>query len=93
MLISGNSKYVVLELLVIHPEYQGLGAGRKLLERGLEDAAALNLDEAFLEATDAGRSLYQKFGWKDVEVFSVDLRKYGGKGIRNNTFMHRVTTK
>jgi ribosomal protein S18 acetylase RimI-like enzyme len=84
------SERTVLGVLAIHPEHQGLGVGSKLLQRGLDDAAAVGLEEAFLEATDAGYGLYRKFGWRDVESFPLDLARYGGTGVCRTVAMRRV---
>ncbi|OKL60559.1 hypothetical protein UA08_04409 [Talaromyces atroroseus] len=85
----GGKTFALLAVLAIHPEYQGLGIGGKMLQRGLDDADALGLKEAFLEATDAGYPLYTKFGWREVEVFPLDLARYGGKGICKTVAMKR----
>lgn len=60
-----------------------------MIQRGLDDSAALGLDEAFLEATAAGYPLYAKFGWRDVQEFPLDMTKYGGKGIWKTVAMRR----
>lgn len=79
----------VLETLTIDPSAQGLGIGSKMLDRGLEDAKNLGLTEAWLEASDAGYPLYKKYGWKDVEVMTVDFAKYGAVGSTSVTIMKR----
>jgi N-acetylglutamate synthase-like GNAT family acetyltransferase len=78
-----------LEILVVHPDYQGVGIGKKLIQTGLDDAAALALDKAYLEASEAGYPLYKKFGWQDVDQVFVDLEKYGGKGVWPTICMRR----
>lgn len=80
---------LVLETLTIDPSAQGLGIGSKMLDRGLEDAKNLGLTEAWLEASDAGYPLYRKYGWKDVEVMTVDFAKYGAVGSTSVTIMKR----
>ncbi|KAI7972676.1 hypothetical protein EIK77_009139 [Talaromyces pinophilus] len=79
----------LLETLTIDPSAQGLGIGSKMLDRGLEDAKNLGLTEAWLEASDAGYPLYKKYGWKDVEVMTVDFAKYGAVGSKSVTIMKR----
>lgn len=60
-----------------------------MLDKGLEDAKNLGLTEAWLEASDAGYSLYRRYGWKDVENFTIDLAKYGAEGTTTVTIMKR----
>ena len=59
-----------------------------LIQAGLKEA-----DEAgapvFLEATEFGRPLYLKLGWKDCEYFDIDLETFGGKGVARTFFMIR----
>ncbi|KUL89866.1 hypothetical protein ZTR_02783 [Talaromyces verruculosus] len=85
----GGRNVALLETLTIDPSAQGLGIGSKMLDRGLEDAKSLGLTEAWLEASDAGYPLYKKYGWKDVEVMTVDLAKYGAVGSTSVTIMKR----
>ncbi|CRG90446.1 hypothetical protein PISL3812_07490 [Talaromyces islandicus] len=85
----GGKRFAWLEILAVHPDYQGLGVGKKLIQAGLDDAAELALDKAYLEATEAGYPLYKKFGWKDVDEVIVDLTKYGGKGSWPTACMSR----
>jgi len=43
----------------------------------------------FLSASDAGRALYLKYGFEDVEVRFADFRDKGARGARNTTVMIR----
>lgn len=88
-MLSTERNTAGLEVLAVHPDYQGLGIGKKLIQAGLDDAAALDLGIAYLEATESGYPLYKKFGWKDVDHVVVDLGKYGGKGLWPTACMSR----
>ncbi|KAL2113936.1 hypothetical protein VUR80DRAFT_1789 [Thermomyces stellatus] len=55
-----------LELLSTKKEYQRKGAGRMLLRWGLDRADA-DCWDCFLAATPAGRGLYEKFGFSEVD--------------------------
>ncbi|KAJ6145107.1 hypothetical protein N7470_009002 [Penicillium chermesinum] len=44
----------------------------------MNDAAKEGLDEFYLSASADGHDLYEKFGFRDLEPFKVDLEKYGG---------------
>ena len=46
--------------------------------------------QAFLLATDAGKRLYAKFGFKELEVKELDFVEFGASGKRNTTAMMRV---
>ncbi|KAI1116977.1 hypothetical protein F5Y14DRAFT_13222 [Nemania sp. NC0429] len=63
---SGGKGVYVLELLAVHPEYQGLGAGTKLVMWGTEKATDLGV-KAVVESTPAGRRVYEKCGLR-VEI-------------------------
>lgn len=36
------------------------------------------MDEFYLEASDDGHDLYEKFGFRDLERIPIDLVQYGG---------------
>ncbi|OHE91696.1 acetyltransferase [Colletotrichum orchidophilum] len=68
---------IYLHILVTEPQYQHRGVGQNLLAFGIQESLRLELP-AYLEATEAGHSLYQKAGFDDVEVHRADLTKFGG---------------
>lgn len=71
---------IVLELLAVHPQSQGKGAGTALVRAGLEEAKSHNVP-AWLEASAAGYNVYRKCGFRDVgEPIDMDLRQYGSEG-------------
>ncbi|EEP76732.1 predicted protein [Uncinocarpus reesii 1704] len=84
----GGQKHLLLASLVTHPEYQGRGIGSLLLKEGLAVADKHNIP-AWLEASAAGYPLYKKFGFEDVEIFDMDLTKYGGKTVARSVAMVR----
>lgn len=59
-----------------------------LVKHGL-DVVDQNGAQAYLEASKKGLGLYLRYGWKTVEVMSVDTRPYGGTGIETTEFMVR----
>ena len=78
---------LVLQVLVVHPEYQGCGIGTKLLMAGVQEAKSLQLP-AWLEASRAGYTLYKKCGFRDVgENLDFDLAKYGATGQKHGFCM------
>lgn len=75
-------------MLHTDPAFQGRGAGGKLIEWGTKIADKLGLP-AYLEASPKGHSVYQRHGFEDLEVFDLDLSKYGGTGIYKEPIMLR----
>ncbi|RHZ59241.1 uncharacterized protein CDV56_101179 [Aspergillus thermomutatus] len=77
----GGRPVAILQVLVVHPKYQGRGLGRKLLKVGVEEAQRLRLP-AWLEASPAGYTLYKTCGFCDVESLDLDFVAYGFPGPR-----------
>ncbi|EPE30171.1 Acyl-CoA N-acyltransferases (Nat) [Glarea lozoyensis ATCC 20868] len=74
----GERKHWYLELLATRPEWQGKGAGSKMLKWGLGKADEEGL-EAYLEASPAGKRLYEKMGFKEIGRLVVPSKKEGGE--------------
>lgn len=74
--------------LGVHQKYQGKGVGKLLLKHGLSLADAEGR-KTYIEATDAGRRLYLKLGWKEIGLLSVDVQKWGGSRPAINHLMMR----
>lgn len=71
--------YLYMAILAVEPKFQRMGIGKKLLEWGLDMADREGL-ETFIEASPAGKPLYEKMGWRVVGFTDVDLRRWGWKG-------------
>ncbi|GAB1193361.1 hypothetical protein APSETT444_002575 [Aspergillus pseudonomiae] len=83
----GGKPVAILQVLVVHPEYQGRGIGSKLLMAGVEEAKRLRLP-AWLEASQAGYTLYKRCGFRDVgENLDLNLAKYGATGQKHGYCM------
>jgi ribosomal protein S18 acetylase RimI-like enzyme len=67
---------LVLNYLVVDPQHQGKGVGKKLLARVVEEADRRGV-RLGLESTPAGLALYKKFGFEEEEVIKADMRKFG----------------
>jgi hypothetical protein len=48
-----------------------------LLKAGLDEADRLGIP-AYLEASDEGKGMYEKFGFKSEGVLTFDMTQYGG---------------
>ncbi|KAE9364463.1 hypothetical protein N431DRAFT_489024 [Stipitochalara longipes BDJ] len=71
--------YLYMAILGVDPKFQRMGVGKKLLEWGLEKADREGI-ECWIEASPAGKPLYEKFGWREVGFTDVELKKWGWKG-------------
>ena len=74
-----------LGLVVVSPDSQGIGIGRRLMERLLTDAAPRSV---MLLATSAGRPLYERLGF--VEVGAVCQHQGEHSGERHSDPRTRV---
>ncbi|PTB65605.1 acyl-CoA N-acyltransferase [Trichoderma citrinoviride] len=72
-----GKSHVYLKLLHTDPDHQRRGAGGMLLKWGTAEADRLGL-VSYLEASEEGRPLYEKYGFKEVGRIVVDLSKWGG---------------
>ncbi|KAL8726985.1 MAG: hypothetical protein Q9166_006348 [cf. Caloplaca sp. 2 TL-2023] len=61
---------LLLEICYVHPEHRRRGAGNLLVGWGTKKADELGL-ESFVEATDDGRPLYERHGFKVVDRMEV----------------------
>ena len=71
---------VVLNYLVVYPEYQGLGLSKRLLNIGLEEADRIGAS-CFVVSTLAGEGVYKKVGFREIDRFVVDPRPFGGSRV------------
>lgn len=75
---------VDLESLFTHPDHQGKGVGKALLQRCIQDAEALGL-VAYLEATEEGFPLYAKSGFETIRTNVFDAKEFGFEGTHPYT--------
>ncbi|KAK1985998.1 acetyltransferase [Colletotrichum cereale] len=62
--VMGEEEHYYLDTLVTHPDYQRRGAGSMLLKWGCE-LADENGVGAYVDASKAGKGLYERFGFVD----------------------------
>lgn len=71
----------VLMHMVTHPARRGKGAAGLLIRWGIEQAEREGVP-AYLEAGVVGRSIYERYGFRQVgELLEVDLSEEGGEGV------------
>ena len=84
---------LALDYLAVHPENQGKGIGTALVQSGIRHAEQLRLP-IFILAFKAGRSIYERLGFREVDRVIQDDTKYGGEGEYSAYFMvYGVPTK
>ncbi|KAK2749523.1 hypothetical protein FQN55_003220 [Onygenales sp. PD_40] len=74
-----EEKDYILELINTSPEFERQGHGSRMMKWGTERADAENA-KMFLEATPTGKPMYERHGFKAVEVLRVKLADYGVDG-------------
>ncbi|TDZ54658.1 hypothetical protein CTRI78_v006120 [Colletotrichum trifolii] len=67
---------IYLHILVTDPKHQRRGAGLQLMTPFVQEAVRSGVP-AYLESSGPGHRLYQKAGFKDIDVNEVDLSQFG----------------
>jgi GNAT superfamily N-acetyltransferase len=78
----------VLSLLSTDPDYQKKGLATILLNH-VFDLADAEGRKVYVESTMAGHPVYERFGFRDIDLLRVDLSKWGGEKPGLNTIMLR----
>lgn len=73
-------------MIQVDPAYQRQGLGSMLMKNVLELADAEGR-KVHLEATPEGYALYRQLGFRDIEVLTLDLSKWGGIEPGRSTIM------
>ena len=73
----------------MHPDYQGQGIAKLLLDAGLEIADRAHA-KAWLSSAPKAVGFYEKNGWEIKERYDTDLRKFGGVGTYSPAWMLRL---
>lgn len=75
-------------MLATDPAHHRRGAGGMIMKWGAAEADRLGIP-AYLEATEAGEPLYQKYGFAKDGTFTIPLHKFGGEGEGHLSLMER----
>lgn len=78
-IMGKNAPYLKLDSLATHPDHQGKGAGKMLVQWGMRKADEEGL-KCYLCATARGLRLYEKAGFKTVKEVTFDMSEWGGEG-------------
>ncbi|KAL3459534.1 acyl-CoA N-acyltransferase [Aspergillus heterothallicus] len=74
--VTRLQRRVELVGLFVHPQYQRRGIAARLLRWGIEEAERLGLP-LYLEATEEGRPVYERFGFETRKVMPFYGGEYG----------------
>lgn len=77
---------IVVDLLATDPDFQRKGLATMLLKHGLAAADAEGRT-TYIGATPAGRLVYTKVGFRDIDFLTVDLSKWGGEPVDNRMML------
>jgi GNAT superfamily N-acetyltransferase len=86
--ILGVKPTACLLVLVTHPDHHRRGAGAMLVKYGCDKADEAGIP-GYLEASQLGKPLYERFGFKELYHREFPLEKYGGTGVDRNSVMVR----
>ncbi|KAK1530187.1 acetyltransferase [Colletotrichum costaricense] len=75
----GGSKYMILQALATHPDFQGRGIGTRLVQHGLEEVDSQNL-ACWVHASPSSYKLYEKAGFQEVGKSDYDLAEWAPVG-------------
>ncbi|OTA90637.1 hypothetical protein M434DRAFT_397890 [Hypoxylon sp. CO27-5] len=84
--ILAERPYIKLEYLAVHPENKGKGIATALVETVIRQAEKIGLP-VFVMSYKAGRGVYERLGFKEVDRVIQDDSQYGGKGEYGAYFM------
>lgn len=82
-------KHWYLELIATRPEFQGKGAAGMLMRWGLEKADEEGV-ETYLEASPAGKPIYEHFGFQEVDRLVHNLE---GKGVEEKEYLEVIMVR
>ena len=75
-----------LDYIAVHPENKGQGVATALVESGMKAAEELGIP-IFIMAFKAGRGVYARLGFEEVDRIIQDDSMYGGPGEYGAYFM------
>ena len=79
-----------LDLKFVHtdPAHQRRGAGALMMAWGVKEADKRGLT-SYVQASPQGQGLYAKFGFELVDIYAIDLSKWGGPEREETAIMIR----
>lgn len=86
--MTSPEPYFMLNQLATHPDHQGRGIGKLLLDWGMNKADEEGL-VCYLNATEVGKRMYEKRGFEVRKVIEWDREPWGGEGVDRHWCMVR----
>ncbi|KAI1454800.1 acyl-CoA N-acyltransferase [Annulohypoxylon moriforme] len=84
--ILSEKSYIKLDYLAVHPDNKGKGIATALVQSGIRYATEVGIP-IFVMSYKAGRGVYERLGFREVERVIQDDTEYGGKGEYGTYFM------
>ncbi|KFY08840.1 hypothetical protein V492_05863 [Pseudogymnoascus sp. VKM F-4246] len=84
--ILAKKLYMKLDLLAVHPNSKGKGIGTALVASGVQLAEKIGVP-IFVMAYKAGRGIYSRLGFQEVDRVIQDDSQFGGAGEYGAYFM------
>lgn len=81
-----------MEVLCTAAPYRNRGIGYALVNTVLKAGRAIGLVNFYVDSSPLGRTLYEKCGFREVERFPIELRKYGGSANSELTVLTITNT-
>jgi WD repeat-containing protein 48 len=78
-IMGTSTPYLMLNQLATHPDHQGRGAAKMMLDWGTQKADAEGL-VTYLDSSVAGRPMYERRGFVLVKALEWDREPWGGEG-------------
>ncbi|MCJ1236240.1 hypothetical protein MMC14_004218 [Varicellaria rhodocarpa] len=80
---------VCTELLHLdtHPKYERRGIGSRLVRWGIDKSEESEIP-LYLESTEIGAPLYERFGFTEVDRLTLDVEKWAEFGARGTYSYH-----
>jgi GNAT superfamily N-acetyltransferase len=79
-IMGTETPFFMLSSLATHPDYQGRGAGKLLLDWGVKKADVEGL-VTYLDATQIAKPIYEKRGFEVRRAVDWDRMAWGGEGV------------
>ena len=77
---------IELDYLAVHPRNKGRGIGTALIKSGIDFAKSISIP-IFTISYKAGRGIYARLGFQEVDRVIQDDSQYGGAGEYGAYFM------
>ena len=86
-----EERFAWIGMVLVDPEFRGRGIGTRLLQRTIEHLDAIDIGTMKLDATPAGRPIYQKLGFVDEYEIERWLLKRSVPDAASSADLHPVS--